>query len=218
MSYCFEETNAFMISLSEVERLVSLSVKDDLNRELFLKLSMVSLVTKFQVYIQQVLAFFRESLNGIKSKKLSLHLKMNALRLTVLEGNNLINMKNGKQFTEEKKNSIVDYLKTISFISDEEAVITPDFKFVVKFPLGKTGKKELVDLLTQIDGDETPFSRFEDSDLDNLNSVLQKRHDIVHNDRFNGSDKTVLDDIKYMKNLVGYIDNYLNEKLTNIIT
>ena len=81
--------------------------------------------------------------------------------------------------------------------------------FKTKFPLGKTGKGELVELLSQIDGDQSPFESFDKDDFDKLDSVLQTRHLIIHQDRFTGTETTVTDNVSFIKNLVEYIDEYL---------
>ena len=81
--------------------------------------------------------------------------------------------------------------------------------FKTKFSLGKTGKGELIDLLSQIDGDQNPFESFDTDDFDKLDSVLQTRHLIIHQDRFTGTEATVTDNVSFIKNLVEYIDEYL---------
>lgn len=138
-------------------------------------------------------------------------MKMNAIRLSLIDENELTGIQKHK-FTEEKKNIIVKYLNSISFISDDDAEIDETFLFKTKFPLGKTGKGELIDLLSQIDGTQNPFEGFTTDDFDQLNSVLQTRHLIVHQDRFTGTEATVASNIKFLKNLVEYIDDYLFSK------
>ena len=84
--------------------------------------------------------------------------------------------------------------------------------FKTKFPLGKTGKGEIVELLSQIDGNENPFENFVADDFNKLDSVLQTRHLIIHQDRFTGTETTVTGNIPFLKNLVEYIDDYLYSK------
>lgn len=215
MPYHYEATSEFIQSISEVEKLTALASSDDENRSLFLKLAVVSLVTKFQVFVEKALDEFRYTINGMKSGSLPLHMKMNAVRLSVLDGNPLLGMQNKIDFTEEKKNRIVSYLDSISFISDNNAEIDESFLFKTKFPLGKTGKGELVKLLSQIDGNQNPFESFDTDDFDKLDSVLQTRHLIVHQDRFTGTETTVSDNVAFLKNLVEYIDGYLYSKTPN---
>ena len=212
MPYHYEATSEFIQSMSEVEKLTTLASSDEENRTMFLKLAVVSMVTKFQVFVQKILGEFRYSINGTKSGNLPLHMKMNAVRLSVIEGNPLLGMQNTTIFTEEKKNRVVSYLDSISFISDDNAEIDESFLFKTKFPLGKTGKGELVDLLYQIDGDGNPFDGFNADDFNKLDSVLQTRHLIIHQDRFTGTETTVEGNITFLKNLVEYIDSYLYAK------
>ena len=212
MPYHYEATSEFIQSISEVEKLTTLASSDEENRTMFLKLAVVSLVTKFQVFVEKVLEEFRYSINGTKSSNLPLYMKMNAVRLSVLNGNPLLSMQNQKVFTEEKKNRLVSYLGSISFISDDDAEINDSFLFKTKFPLGKTGKGEIVELLSQIDGSENPFENFVADDFNKLDSVLQTRHLIIHQDRFTGTETTVAGNITFLKNLVEYIDDYLYSK------
>lgn len=213
MQYHYEATSEFISSISEVDILTTLASSDDKNRVLFLKLSVVSLVTKFQVFVEKVLDEFRYSINGKQSGKLPLYMKMNAIKLSVLDNNALFGIKNHSDFSEEKKEKIVQYLDSISFISDDSKEIEESFMFKTKYPLGKTGKTELIALFSQIDGDPSPFGRFDKDDFNKLDSVLQTRHLIIHQDRFAGTEITVKDSIEFLKNLVEYIDDYLFSKV-----
>ena len=127
MPYHYEATSEFIQSISEVEKLTTLASSDEENRTMFLKLAVVSLVTKFQVFVEKALEEFRYSINGTKSSNLPLYMKMNAVRLSVLNGNPLLSMQSQKVFTEEKKNRLVSYLDSISFISDDNAEINDSF-------------------------------------------------------------------------------------------
>ena len=127
MPYHYEATSEFIQSISEVEKLTTLAPSDEENRTMFLKLAVVSLVTKFQVFVEKALEEFRYSINGTKSSNLPLYMKMNAVRLSVLNGNPLLSMQSQKVFTEEKKNRLVSYLDSISFISDDNAEINDSF-------------------------------------------------------------------------------------------
>lgn len=215
MPYHYEATSEFIQGISEVEKLTALASSDEENRTMFLKLAVVSLVTKFQVFVEKVLEEFRYSINGTQSRNLPLCMKMNAVRLSVLNGNPLLSMQSQKVFTEEKKNRLVGYLDSISFISDDETEINESFLFRTKFPLGKTGKGELIDLLSQIDGNDNPFESFDADDFDKLDSVLQTRHLIIHQDRFTGTETTVADSVVFLKNLVEFIDDYVYSKTPN---
>lgn len=125
-------------------------------------------------------------------------------------------MQNHKNFTEEKKSQIVQYLLSISYIFDDSYKIRDEFLFDTKFSMGKAGKKELLDLLMQIDGDTDPFAAFGNDKFNKIDSVLQTRHSIIHQDRFNGTETTVQDDLLFLKELVHYIDQYLYDIMQTI--
>lgn len=216
MSYRYEATSDFESSISEANTLLELANSDDNNRVLFLKLAIISAVTKFQVFVEKILDEFRYELNDKPSQNLSTYMKLNSLRISLSEGNSLIGLTKHNNFTEEKKNKVVQYLQSISYISDDNCLINDDFRFTTKFPLGRTGKNELINLLKQIDGDENPFVKFGNERFDNLDSILQTRHNIIHQDRFNGTETTVRESVDFLKDLVVYIDEYLSSKIDTI--
>ena len=82
MAYRYEATSDFENSISEVDTLLELASSDDNYRVLFLKLAVVSAVTKFQVFVEKILEEFRYELNDKPSRNLSTYIKMNSLRLT----------------------------------------------------------------------------------------------------------------------------------------
>ncbi len=216
MPFHYDATSDFHTSITEVETLLTLAASDDANRTLFLKLSMVSLVTKFQVFVENILVEFRYQLNGIQSGKLPTHLKMNSLRISLEKAHTLTGLDKHRNYTEGKKENIVKYLNSISYISDDAVVIDDTLNFNTKYPLGKTGRKELVDLITQIDGDKEPFTAFGNEKFEKLDSILLTRHAIIHQDRFNGTDQTVRESLDFLKELADYLDGYLQSKVTNM--
>lgn len=216
MSYHYEATSDFYRSVSEVETLLNLAKDSDSNRDLFLKLAIVSLVTKFQVFVEKVLEEFRFKLNDKPSYALSTYLLMNSLRLSLTEDNVLIGLTKHNNFTEEKRKKIIDYLGSISYFSDDSQQISNGFYFNTKYPLGKTGKNELISLLKQIDGNTSPFAEFGEDNFDKLDSLLQTRHLIIHQDRFNGTEETLANSIEFIKDLVKYIDEYIQNRLLEI--
>lgn len=46
--------------------------------------------------------------------------------------------------------------------------------------------------------------------------LLQTRHNIIHQDRFNGTETTVRESVDFLKDLVVYIDEYLSSKIDTI--
>ena len=216
MSFHYEATSDFHNSITEVETLLRLASSDDTNRTLFLKLSMVSLVTKFQVFVEKVLEEFRYQLNDKPSGKLPTYLKMNSLRIGLEKNRALIGLEKHREYTEEKKENVVRYLNSISYISDDTVIINEDLNFNTKYPLGKTGRKELVDLILQIDGNKTPFEAFGNEKFEKLDSILLVRHAIIHQDRFSGTEQTVWESLDFLEELVDYIDKYLEDKFISM--
>ena len=216
MPYRYEATSDFQESISEANTLLELAVSDEAHRVLLLKQAAISAVTKFQVFVEKALEEFRYELNGQPSRNLSTHMKLNSLKLSLDEGNSLIGLTKHGHFTEEKKDSIVRYLQSIAYISDGQFRIDDRFRFATKFPLGRTGKTELVNLLRQIDGDDAPFKDFGNDRFNQLDSILQTRHTIIHQDRFSGTETTVKESVDFLKELVVYIDGYLSSKMQAI--
>ena len=105
MPYHYEATTDFENSISEADTLLELATSDDNNRVLFLKLAIISAVTKFQVFVEKVLEEFRYELNDKPSQNLSTYMKLNSLRLSLDEGNALIGLTKHNHFTEEKRNN-----------------------------------------------------------------------------------------------------------------
>ena len=217
MQYRFEATADYEKGITEVEILLNLAITNEENRILFLKLAIVSLVTKFQVFVENILEEFRYELNGALSKNLSTYIKMNSLRLSLESSNPFTGLVKHHNYTEEKKKRVMEYLQSLSYFTEDDYKVDDNFNFSTKFPLGSTGKKELMNLLKQIDGDENPFEEFGEGEFAKLDSVLSMRHSIVHQDRFNGTDSTVRENIDFLQELVIYIDEYLAKKLQSII-
>ena len=125
-------------------------------------------------------------------------------------------VKNQKDFSEKTRNKTIEFLNSISFLSNNENIDSSEFAFATKYPIGKTGKKELISLFKQIDGEDNPFDAFGDDKFAKLDSALAVRNLIIHEDRFPGTEKTVKDNIELIKNLVEYIDEYLSNKMMKL--
>ena len=213
MSYNYEATSYFHKELDDLESFVESGVTNDKYHSLIIKVSIVLLVTSFQVFVESVLSDFRENLNDIPSRKLSTYIKMNSLRIDLFdEENPLIGLKKHKNFTDDKLENVIECLHNLEFITNENHIIGNEFKFKTKFPLGKTGKTELINLVKQIDGEDEPFKNFGNDKFNKLDSLLQMRHSIVHHGRFSGTKATVTEYLIFLRELVNYIDNFLYEK------
>jgi hypothetical protein len=213
MSYNYEATSYFHKELDDLESFVESGATNDKYHSLIIKVSIVLLVTSFQVFVESVLSDFRENLNDIPSRKLSTYIKMNSLHIDLFdEENPLIGLKKHKNFTDDKLVNVIECLHNLEFITNENHIIGNEFKFKTKFPLGKTGKTELINLVKQIDGEDEPFKNFGNDKFNKLDSLLQMRHSIVHHGRFNGTEATVKEYLSFLRELVDYIDSFLYEK------
>ncbi len=216
MSYRFDATTDFFDSILEIEILLRLAGGDDINRHLFLKLALVSLVTKFQVFVEGILNEFRFGLMSKPSRALPTHMLMNSLKISFSKESVLHGIDKTDDYSEERKKKVVDYLESLSYSGDGNHLIGDEFCFNTKFPLGKTGKNELIKLLKQIDGNKTPFDNFGEEKIRTLDSLLQARHLIVHQDRFSGTEHDLERYVDFAKQLVTYIDGYLRDCMIQI--
>ena len=104
----YDATSDFHSAIAEVETLLTLASSDDNNRTLFLKLSMVSIVTKFQVFVEKILEEFRYQLNDKPSGKLPTHLKMNSLRIGLEKTTHLQDWTNIENIQRRRKQTLLD--------------------------------------------------------------------------------------------------------------
>lgn len=214
MNYHFDATEDFLRRQNEIDILLETAEeKNDDRKDTFLKLAVVSLVTKFQVYIESVFKEFLYQIrnHNIKYKALPLYMKLNSVKIDV--GNNaLVNLAKHNKFNEETKSKITDYISSISYIMEEEQLVNENLKLRTSFPLGRTGKEELLELFEQIQGEKNIFlneNGEEIIDLNQLDALLLTRHLIIHQDRFSQTDTTIRDYQSYLYELVEYCDNYL---------
>ena len=221
MSLDFESSRDFYLSLESVDTLIGFAKSEDAkgnqdNRNLFLKLSIVSMVTKFQVFIEAIMEEFAFKLkkSNITFDKLPIHLKLNSIRILSEEFVIHKKLTNKITYSTEKIESIKNHISEIeSHFSKDE--INDNLLMKVKFPLGKTGKNQLISLFLQIEG----IDIFEEAnfDINEIDGLLQKRHLIVHQDV--SSDLTegdVLTYQLYLKRICQFIDNYMRKFIQNL--
>ena len=193
--------------------------KQEEKKDTFLKLAVVSLVTKFQVYIESILKEFLYEIkrNQIPYSRLSVYMQLNSVKMEV--GNNaLINLSKHNKLNEETKQKVRQYILNIHYIVDGERVVDDNLKIKTSFPLGRTGKKELLDLFKQIEGKKNIFADDcgnEEIDLNQLDSLLLTRHLIIHQDRFQQTDTKIKEYEQYIVSVVFYCDHYLNQCLNS---
>jgi hypothetical protein len=96
----------------------------------------------------------------------------------------------------------------------DEAKINKNFKFNTKFPMGKQGVNELIELYKQINGENIfELSSF---DKNKLNEILRRRHDIIHDDVSHQlTERKVTEYKEFIIRVVEYIDNYLKTNKIN---
>lgn len=217
MPSTFEATNEFAESIKDIEILVNYAVQErdsdnEKNRLLFLKLAVVSSVTKLQVFIESILKEYLYVITTSNKKHgdLQLNLRLNAIRLFSSSQNILKKLENHESYSIEKLNEIKNIVvKTLALCNDNE-VISEDLQLETKFPLGKTGLEELIKLFRQIDGknifESLPF------DINRLNEILGKRHAIIHEDSNPQlTEEVVIQYRDYLVEFTSYIDQYLEE-------
>lgn len=216
MPYTFDASNDFVLSMGNINTLVDFATKErDLgnedNRVLFLKLAVVSCVTKFQVYIERILKEFHYSIksNNKKYQDVSIYLRLNSIKL--FSSDNIIHklLENPQNYSPAKLTEVERISRYMLGLCDNNQLIDNNLQFDTKFPLGKTGLAELSKLFRQINGenifDNPPF------DINKLNEILYKRHAIIHDDSNPQlTEETVNRYKEYMNTVMEYIDAYLN--------
>ncbi|HCT65509.1 MAG TPA: hypothetical protein DIC60_09655 [Lachnospiraceae bacterium] len=220
MKYHFDATEDFLRRQNEIYILLEIAKEEteDDKHKLFLKLVAITLVTKFQVYVENVLKEYLYQLrsNHITYSNISIYMQLNSVKIKAND-NDLIKLSKHNKLNEDTKNKIENYLKSISFIIDSDKVIDDNFNFITTFPLGRTGKDELLKLFKQIDGDENIFinkdTNEEILDLNQLDSLLLTRHLIIHQDIFNQTIQTIAGYRDFLLDIVIFCDNYLYTKL-----
>lgn len=215
MQFYFDATEDFLKRQNEICILLeTANEKNEENKETFLKLAVVSLVTKFQVYIESLLKEFEYQVrhSNIKYKDLPLHMRLNSIKMDI-EKSALNNLLKHNKFNECTQQKIVAYINSINHIANEEKIVNDDLKIKTSFPLGRTGREELLDLFKQIEGKENIFINEEDVeiiDLNQLDSLLLTRHLIVHQDRFGQTENKIREYKQYVEHISLYCDAYLS--------
>ena len=219
MPYNFTATDDFFAAQKNITTLVKFAKDQDKkgnqdNRNLFLKLSIVTLVTRFQVYIESVLKEFEYKLKQTNklNKNLPLHFRLNSIRLETTDRPLHIRLQDPSNYNAAKQIEINTLITLLSDWCNDNNVIHPDLKFETKFPLGATGLMELKKLFKQIDGkDIFSTAKF---DIEKLNEILRRRHDIIHEDKNQQITEVTVNGYKtFMGRVVKFIDKQLNKTI-----
>lgn len=215
----FTATTDFESSLAEVDTLISFSRAElasgnEDNRKMFLKLAIVSAVTKLQVFIENILKEYHYLIvSGSKLQSLlPLHLRLNSLKL--FSSDNLIHktLENPDAYNTAKFAEVQSIALKTSQLCDDSHNVFPHLQFETKFPLGKTGLNELIKLFRQVNGenvfDSPPF------DPNKINEILGRRHAIVHEDSAQQLTEETIEGYRIiLKTVADYLDAYLAKHL-----
>lgn len=212
----FDATKDFVRSLNDIDTLLFFAEEegkkgDDDSRKLFLKLGVVTSVTKFQVFIEAILEEFRYKLRTSNKvmKDFPLNLRLNCLRLKS-EKYVLSNKLNPQRFSPDLFSEIKNTINFYSKICNDNSIIDNDFKFSAKFPMGKSGLRELIKLFKQINGEDifnTPAF-----DANKINEILLIRHGIIHDDSNPPLTEETINAYKiFLFDVVHHLDDYLEQ-------
>ncbi len=218
MSLTYESSKQFCHSLNEVATLADFAKKEDLannqsNRILFLKLAIVTMVTKFQVFVESILDEFMYEIKkvNVKYNKIPIYMRLNSLRIQCQEYELSKKFNNREAYKSDLYRKVKNHLSTLTkhYSSD---TLDNGFVLTTKFPLGKTGKNDLIKLFQQFEGKDIFQNR--KVDIDKIDSIFLKRHRIVHQDSCDQlTEGDVLSDQQYLEILAKYIDNYLVKQI-----
>lgn len=216
-AYHFEPTETFINTLvKDNDTVKTLLVDADENgRDLLLKLSVVGLVTKFQVFIENILSDFLYRLrhSNVRGGKLNDYIKMNSLYIQLNKEDDVLKkLRTAHGDFIALKGRVSDEIKRFGYLY-ENVLIDDSFCFNTKFPIGKTGSDDLCRLLAQFDGDNDPLSHElsgKSMDKGRLDELIGIRNSIVHKDKFGDCSEHKIDELVNTCKTVGiYVDEYV---------
>jgi hypothetical protein len=215
MPYLFEATDDYFYSERKINTLIDFAIKEsaegnDENRLLFLKLGVVFLVTRFQVYIENVLDEFNFKLGTSEKRhrELPLHLRLTTIKIQNESISVQRQLENPDNYNEGKLLEIKNQIDLLNHLCNDDHLVDRESKIKSQFPLGRQGLNDLKYLFKQIEG----IDIFENKgfDINKLNEILNIRHNIVHEDANPQLTEITLRDYKiFISTVVEYIDNYL---------
>lgn len=215
MSLNYDASNVFSSSLENIDTLICYAKEEDKNnnennRKLFLKLSIVLMITKFQVFIETILEEFLFKIRHSEFcyDKLSSFARLNSLKIYIDKNHLNNNLNNPSKYNDKLLETITRNIHSMKKHCDCSESILEEFEINTKFPLGKTGTTELIDLFKQLDGRNIFENKI---DLKTLDSLLNLRHNIIHQDATPALTETVVTEHQlYVKQVCQTIDEYLN--------
>jgi|SRR3989338_770780 len=157
MSYQFEATDDYFIAEKKIATLISFAKKEgekgnDENRTLFLKLGVVFLVTRFQVYVESILKEFNYKLTQTKktNSELPIHLRLNAIKIRSESKPLNKELENPTTYNNQKLREIYSIISLLGDWCNDTNAIHQEFEINTQFPLGKQGLNELKGLFKQV--------------------------------------------------------------------
>jgi len=214
MGFSSESLISLKVSLKSVDTLIAYAQEDkgdefDNTRKLFLKLSIVLIVTRLQVFVEGVLKEFGQYLFdcSLNYSNLSVFAKLTSMRILLSELSLDKKLQNPESYNEARYMEIKGALDHLQSHFESE-VKGRNLNFKGLFPLGKTGSGELIELFKQFEG----INIFDNTEIDIevLNSLLLTRHLIIHHDISKElTEKVVCDYREYIEKLSDFIENYL---------
>jgi hypothetical protein len=154
MPYYLDATENFFHAIDSIDILIDFARKENnegriKNHDLFLNLSVVSLVTKFQVFVENSLEEFLYQIQ--KSNKtyqdLPLTLRLSSLKHLLDRSNILPNkLEQPQRYNQQILQQVISEFQKFNRICSDDIRIDNEFKFNTKFPMGKQGVNELIEL------------------------------------------------------------------------
>lgn len=223
MSLYFDASKGFLESISDIDILINLaeaerSQDQENKRILFIKLSVILLVTKFQVFIEDILEEFQEQINGvpISFNKIPIYLKLNSLKLKVTKYALHENLKHRQKYDPGYALEIKREVEVLS-AHFRDTPTNKELEITCKFSLGKTGANELKKLFYQID--DVDIFNVCNVDINTFNSLFSIRNLVVHQDDPPGiTEHTIKEYRDYLVHFSENIDDYLSSKLTDVMS
>ena len=214
----FYQTDNFLSSIQEIKLILNLiNDQNHAARAAILKSSVVLMVGKFQVFIEDLLSDIKYKIEKEElTIKNSDFLNLISLRLLVDEMNLNKKLENKKKYNLTLLEEIGDDIKSLSVHCTNTSQCHPSVKFKTKFRLGHTGVKELKKIFEQFEGIENIFA---DSaiDIDKMNSLLHARHNVAHqDDATNLTENMIFEYIEYISATANCIDKYISSLIVKL--
>lgn len=219
MPYSFTATTDYFVKQRKVTTLISFAEQEGLrnkedNRSLFLKLGVVLLITRFQVYIESVLEeyVYRVKNSNRQNSLLPIHLRLTAIKLLAENYSIHRELENPLTYDTSKLQQIQVLANDLNNFCIDANLIQGGFTISTQFPLGRQGLSELKALFRQIEvRDIFENARF---DINKLNEILHRRHNIIHEDANMQLTELKLREYRdFLSTVVRHIDKYMTRHL-----